>query len=255
MKHLLANWKMHLGVRESVAMARAILRDMRGKDQNPHVMVFPSYTALSEVRKVLAHTKMHMGAQQVSRARTAAHTGQISVHMLEDIGATHVLVGHPEHDLGVDQMDAVRQTLSLLGESSVQPIVYLGQNIFSPEHIHLAELQPELEVIVAAGKGVSPAGHKHKLMLVVEPGYVTSGGTPADATRIAQLFTDTRAYLAQNGYSSESVVLCYGGHVTMESAHSFLREPAIDGLAIGAASIKLNQFLSIMQDARDVMRA
>ncbi len=255
MKHLLANWKMHLGVRESVAMARAILRDMRGKEQNPHVIVFPSHTALAEVRKTLAHTKVHLGAQGVSRERGGAHTGQISTHMLEDIGATHVIVGHPEHELGGARIDAIQQTLALLVQSSIQPVIYVGQDISSSEKLHLSALMQELEVIVAAGKGTSPAGHKHKLMLVLEPGYVTTGGAPADATQIARLFDETRVYLAENGYPQESVVLCYGGHVTMESAHSFLREPAIDGLAIGAASIKLNQFLSIMQDARDVMRA
>ena len=48
MKTIIANWKMHLGIRESLAHARGVLRAMMGNEVLPEIVLCPSFTALSE---------------------------------------------------------------------------------------------------------------------------------------------------------------------------------------------------------------
>ncbi len=251
MKHILANWKMQLGVRASVAMARSVLREMRGKEINPHIIVFPSFTALSEVRKILAHTKVHMGAQAVASERGGAFTGQISTAMLEDVGATHAIVGHPEY-LESHDFDRVLATYGHVITTAIQPIVYLGCSIKREEDMKIGSLSSELSAIVDVYLGHVPHQRaRAKMMIVVEPEYVRLGHEPADPLVVAELFGEMRDYLRSRSVADAQCVLFYGGHIDAESAHDFLREPLIDGVAVGSASIKLQNFADIMEQARD----
>src|SRR3989344_6651808 len=95
-KMIVANWKMHLGIRESVALAKASSMLVQGKDIVPQLVICPAFTALSEVHKVLARTRLALGAQDVGPDRYGAFTGAVGVGHLEDVGCSYVLVGHSE---------------------------------------------------------------------------------------------------------------------------------------------------------------
>ena len=56
MKTIIANWKMNVGVRESVALARGTLLTLRGRKKIPELVICPPFVALSEVRKVIARS-------------------------------------------------------------------------------------------------------------------------------------------------------------------------------------------------------
>ena len=66
MKTVIANWKMQVGVRESVALARGTLLTLRGRRVSPEVVICPPFVALSEVRKVVARSSVALGAQNMS---------------------------------------------------------------------------------------------------------------------------------------------------------------------------------------------
>ena len=147
------------------------------------------------------------------------------------------------------------QTLSKIEhvlETGVQPITYLGKSIKEEADLRLVTIKDQLgEIIECYRKAAPKQQQRQKLMLVIEPNYVTNASTAADPVIVAQLFKDVKVYLKEEGITSEEVVLCYGGHIDADNAYGFLREPDIDGLAIGASSIKLNQFTHIMEQARE----
>ena len=107
MKYVFGNWKMHLGIRESVALARGVSRSLRGQEHVPEVAVFPSFTALSEVHKSLARSRIAVGAQQVGVDKQGAYTGEVSPAQLEDVGCRYALVGHSERRLILGECDEV----------------------------------------------------------------------------------------------------------------------------------------------------
>jgi triosephosphate isomerase len=51
--------------------------------------------------------------------------------------------------------------------------------------------------------------------------------------------------------SAYSVV--YGGSISAQNAYSFLREPEIDGVLVGGASLKVQEFQGILSAACEVM--
>ncbi len=114
MKTLVANWKMELGVRESVALARGVLRGLRGVKEVPNVYVAPSHTALTDVAKVLGRSRVMLAAQDMHRETQGAYTGFVSAKQLKEVGAQAVILAAKVHALlqgrfnvALDDVDAV----------------------------------------------------------------------------------------------------------------------------------------------------
>ncbi len=249
MKYLLANWKMHLGVRESVALARTVLRELRGQDVNPTILLAPSFTALTEVKKVVARSSIALVGQSVASEKVGALTGEISSVQLEDVGATYAIIGHPERMAFGEDEALVRRKLAHLLATPVTPILYLGKDATVP-----GEGRAVVSEFSRLLKGVEIKRGK-RLLVIVEPAHVRTRGRSADPEEIVEVIESLRASADKLGLPKIAISYLYAGHVAAQNVHDYLREPTIDGVAVGASSLKLQQFIGIMEEARDVMRA
>jgi triosephosphate isomerase len=54
---------------------------------------------------------------------------------------------------------------------------------------------------------------------------------------------------------AQEMTVQYGGSVKPENAASFLGQPGIDGVLIGGASLKADEFLAIVKAAASVIEA
>ncbi len=53
---------------------------------------------------------------------------------------------------------------------------------------------------------------------------------------------------------SQSALILYGGSVTAENTAEFMRQPEIDGALVGGASLKADQFVSIVKQTSEIRR-
>src|SRR5689334_11478306 len=123
MKYVVANWKMNLSVRESIALVRGVLRAVQGRDQFPGIVLCPSATALAEAHKLVTRTHIKLGAQNAGPDRAGAFTGEIGIAQLEDVGCEYAIVGHSERRLrfGEDESVVHDRLAAVLG-SDLTPI-------------------------------------------------------------------------------------------------------------------------------------
>ena len=88
------NWKMHKTVPEAQALAQELVKTLK---DGPHkYMIAPSFTALDAVSKIVKGTNILLGAQNMSTEEQGAHTGEVSVLQLKDLGVQVVILGHSE---------------------------------------------------------------------------------------------------------------------------------------------------------------
>src|SRR3989339_471288 len=128
MKYIFANWKMNLGIRESIALSRAVMRILRGEEKTPIVSIFPSFTVLNDVRKIMARSRVKLGAQNCAIEKKGSFTGEVSIGMLEDVGCDYVLVGHSERrTLFAEDNELVAKRLKSAMESRLTPILCVGE--------------------------------------------------------------------------------------------------------------------------------
>ncbi|KKW29635.1 MAG: Triosephosphate isomerase [Candidatus Uhrbacteria bacterium GW2011_GWD2_52_7] len=231
---------MNLGVRESVAQARGVLRLIQGKDVLPTLVICPSFTALAEVRKVTARSRIELGAQHVGPEREGAFTGEVSAQQLHDIGVQYVIVGHSERRKIFHEDDAlIADQLKAAFTAGITPILCVGED-------SAAQVMHALRHLVVPRRA--------RLIVAYEPTWAIGTGNaaqPADVVTEHKLIRDALKDLKLDEQSQ----IVYGGSVDAENAYSFLREPEIEGVLVGGASLKIHEFQGIVGAACDVIAA
>jgi len=253
MKTIIANWKMNVGSRESVALARGVLLALKGKKQLPEVVVCPPFVALGEVRKIVARSHAALGAQNVFWEETGAFTGETSTRMLVELGVSHVIVGHSERRRLFGETDeAVGKKIVAALSAGLVPIVCVGEDkavrAEGKEHEFVATQ------LRGALKGLH-LRHKERILVAYEPVWAIGTGvaaSPADAVSMHAFIRSLVADLLP-GVKASQVSILYGGSVDGANAYAFLREDEVDGLLVGGASVKLSEFGKILDAAMNVL--
>ena len=253
MKTIIANWKMNVGVRESVALARGTLLTLRGRKIAPELIICPAFIALSEVRKVVARSSVALGAQNVFWEESGAHTGEISTRMLQELNVSHVLLGHSERRaMGETDEDVHKKLLRCL-EDGIAPIVCVGET--KDERDQGQAMEVVKRQITSAFQGVQI--RSQKVFVAYEPVWAIGTGDSANVSDVMEMHTFIRSVLNDlyGDTDSKQLPIIYGGSVDPENAYGFLREIVVDGLLVGGASVKINQFKDIVSAAVNVMEA
>jgi triosephosphate isomerase len=238
------NWKMHLSLAESVALARAVAD--KSRDAVCEVAICVPFTALSVVSEVLKESSVKLGAQDVYWEKQGAFTGEISPAQLIDAGAKTVIIGHSERRRLFGETDsAVNRKLSAALASGLIPIVCVG------ETLEERESQKTYRVLETQLKGAlenfAPAALA-SLVLAYEPVWAIGTGktaTPQQAQEAHLFLRKTAAKLYGEGFSCGLRIL-YGGSVKADNVDSLMAQPDVDGALVGGESLKAEAFSRII---------
>lgn len=229
---LAANWKMHLGP----AGARQFLGEFLARHhpaEGREVWLFPAAVALETVAAaVRGLPRIRVGAQNVHWEPKGAFTGEISVGMAKEAGASMALVGHSErrHVFGETVPDTRRKVEALL-QADLSPLLCVGELL---EERDAGETIAVVEAQLAALEALSP-DQLNAVPIAYEPVWAIGTGktaTPADA---AEVHAAIRTWLAGRGATDVRVL--YGGSVKLDNVRALLGEPEIDGVLVGGASL------------------
>lgn len=253
MKMIIANWKMNVGVRESVALSRGVLLALRGRKIVPELVVCPSFVALSEVRKVVAHSAVGLGAQDVFWEDVGSYTGEISPRMLLELGVSTVIIGHSERrrQLG-ETNEMIKRKVATSLKNGLKPIVCVGETIEERSDGRAQDVVREQLVSALADVRVCLSD---KVLVAYEPVWAIGTGKSAGVQDAVLMHTFIREILRElhpKANASQFKIL-YGGSVDGEKAYGFLREDEIDGVLVSSASIKIKQFYEIVRSACEVL--
>ena len=121
------NWKMYKTQAEAVETARQLVEltaDVGAVD----MMIAPTYTALDGVSRVLADSKVSLGAQNLHWENEGAYTGEISARMLVSVGCSYVIIGHSERRQYFGETDAtVNSRIKAALDAGLIPVLCVGE--------------------------------------------------------------------------------------------------------------------------------
>lgn len=247
-KYIAGNWKMNMLSQEAAKLAKEIVDGT--KNSECRVMIAPPFTALSEVSKVTKGTNVILGAQNMSNHKSGAHTGEISVDMLKDIGVQTVILGHSERRIIYGESDQfINSKIKLALQEKMEVIFCVGETLEERE-AGKAEKVVSSQVINGL-KDISEADLS-MITIAYEPVWAIGTGktaTDKDADDIHKLIRKTLAGLYTDN-AAQRMVIQYGGSVKPENAKALLSMENIDGALVGGASLKPEQFLAIINCAK-----
>ncbi len=242
------NWKMF----KLRGEARAFAEELRaGFDAGAgvDVAVCPPLTALDIVAEVLRDSGVGVFAQNGHANDAGAHTGEVSMAMLRDAGATGVLLGHSERRADCAETDqALAQKLPAALAAGLLPVLCVGESEFERD---AGITKAILDVQVREGLSGVPIDQLDRVVVAYEPIWAIGTGrsaTPATAQEAHAWIREELRALA--GDSADAIRILYGGSVKPENAAELMELPDVDGALVGGASLEASSLLAIAAAAR-----
>jgi triosephosphate isomerase (TIM) len=240
------NWKMHLTLSESEALARAVLEGVRGQNGHIEVALFPPFTALVAVARTLEGGAVRLGGQNMHAETKGAFTGEISPVQLKDVGCAYALLGHSERRQLFGETDAaLKVKLQSAFAHGLTPVLCVGETLDEREDQKtFAVLKRQLSIL----EGLAPASAA-TLVIAYEPVWAIGTGrtaTPAIAEEAHRFIRDQLKRLFSDGLA-QGLRILYGGSVKADNIDALMAEPDLDGALVGGASLKAEEFLRIVQ--------
>lgn len=236
------SWKMN----KTLAEARAFASGLQGAavDARIQPFVIPPFTAVREVKAMLAETRVKVGAQNMHWADEGAWTGEVSPLMLKDCGLDIVELGHSERREHFGETD---ETVGLKTEAAVRhgliPLICIGETLAERE-AGRAQVVLEAQVRGALGK-LTATQHSAPILLAYEPVWAIGvNGIPATSdyadARQAEIIAVAQDVLGRK------VPCLYGGSVNPGNCEELITCPHIDGLFIGRSAWNVTGYLDIL---------
>jgi triosephosphate isomerase len=246
-KLVAGNWKMHGSRAENSTLVEAILA--APKLESVDCVVCPPFVYLTDIARLLRGTGVKLGAQNVCAEAHGAYTGEVAAEMLKDVGCQYVIVGHSERRHQCFESDEqVARKFAAAQSRGLIPILCVGEQLAEREGNRTVEVVGrQLEAVVAL-TGIGSFAHA---VVAYEPVWAIGTGRTASPSQAQDVHAFIRARLAeQNAKIAADLQILYGGSVKAGNARELFAQADVDGGLIGGASLKAEEFLSIVAAAR-----
>ncbi len=241
--YIAGNWKMHKTVVEASELARRLTHDLAGTQHK--VMIAPPFTALHTVSQILEGSNILLGAQNMGQAEQGAHTGEVSVLMLKDLGVSVVILGHSERRLIYGETDElVNAKVKLALAHGLEVILCVGETLAQREAGKVDKV-----VVDQVERGLSGVGDLGRVTIAYEPVWAIGTGknaTPADADAVHKIIRETIARRYGKA-AADAIIIQYGGSVKPDNAASLMAMENVDGALVGGASLTAEGFAPIVE--------
>ncbi|MHC4425619.1 MAG: triose-phosphate isomerase [Planctomycetota bacterium] len=244
------NWKMNTDSYTSVELAERIASgSVEAAGQSVTVAVCPPFVYLQVVAKALSASSIAVGAQDIYFEPKGAFTGEISASMLKDIGCAYCLCGHSERRHVIGETDELinKKVAAAIG-GGLLPILCVGELLAEREASQTNEVVTRQ---LKEGLAGLSAEKLSAVTIAYEPVWAIGTGLTATPQQAQEVHDLIRKLLGQmyDDQLAEEIRILYGGSAKPGNAADLMGERDIDGLLVGGASLKADDFLAIIQAA------
>jgi triosephosphate isomerase len=241
------NWKMNTDVHSSVKLAEGIVSGCKDVAGKVDVAVCPPFVYLQQVGKALQSSHIGLGSQDIYFEQKGAFTGEISAAMLKDIGCTYALCGHSErrHVIGeTDELINKKVHAALLG--GLLPILCVGELLEErkankTDEVVTRQMKKGLAGLVAEKMSA--------VTIAYEPVWAIGTGLTATPQQAQEVHAMIRKLVAEmyDRKIADAIRIQYGGSVKADNAGVLMSQEDVDGLLVGGASLKAEDFVAIVK--------
>ena len=204
------------------------------------VAVFPAFVHLAPVIESARKLKrpFAFGGQDCSMESTGAFTSEISAQNLKEVGSAYCLIGHSERrQRGGETSVSLFRKLEQAFKAGLTPVYCIGET--EAERTE-GRMKAVLEEQMAITERLSDS-----YLIAYEPVWAIGTGKVATEKDILEAHLHNRALL-----KGRPIPILYGGSVNAANAEGILALNLVDGVLVGGASLKADDFQKIIESAR-----
>ena len=231
---------------EGTELATAIKDKLDNTDVQ--VIMCTPFIHLSAVAPIIADTaNLALGAQNCHQEESGAYTGEISAPMLTSLGGVdYVILGHSERRAYFHEDNQVLAAkVDAVLANGLIPIFCCG------EPLEIREAGTHVELVsrrLTEGLFHLSTEDFTKIVIAYEPFWAIGTGVTASPEQAQDMHLAIRNLIADKYGSevAEGTSILYGGSVKPDNAEEIFSKPDVDGGLIGGASLKVDDFLAIV---------
>jgi len=247
------NWKMNTDSSSAVDLAKGVAQKCESMLDKVDVCVCPPFVYLAAVKQVLGSSSISLGAQDVYFESKGAFTGEISCQMLKDIGCADIIIGHSErrHVIG-ETNELINKKLIAAIDAGLLPIFCVGELLEQRKAEKTAQIVKEQ---IQKGMAGITAEKAKVITIAYEPVWAIGTGinaTPAQAQEVHLMIRQLIASMYNESFA-EQLRIQYGGSAKANNAAELMAQADVDGLLVGGASLKADEFTAIVRAAAEVV--
>ena len=235
MKIIVGNWKMN-GTPELLTEMISAIDELHIENR---VILCVPYTMLRA-----GNASVMIGAQNVSKYENGAHTGDVSAALVSMAGANATLVGHSEcRESFGDKNSDVATRAEMAIKNDLLPIICVGETA--------AERDMGLthEIIKNGVRESVPSNAKNgEFIVAYEPRWAIGTGVTPTNEQSRQAHKIVRETLDNMGF--DECPILYGASVTSNNSAEIMSIENVDGVLVGGASLKKDDFIPIIKSAK-----
>jgi triosephosphate isomerase (TIM) len=239
---VIANWKLNGGV----GLICTSVAPFIGKHFPIDIVLCPPYIYMRDMLTFLQYSELKIGSQNVSRYESGAYTGETSAQMLKEAGVELCIIGHSERRAMFAETNTGCQVkVQTALNHGLLPVLCVGETqaeraANTTKAILLTQLSEGLNTVDLMDKDICVA---------YEPVWAIGTGLAATPEMVQEVhqFIRTELIRLYNQETADRVRILYGGSVNKTNSTELLKQPDIDGLLVGGASLDPGHFLTICE--------
>ena len=236
--------------------AKSLVEGILGKlEQNPNVanpefleiILAPPFPFIGICQELTAtHPGIDTAAQNCYSEEKGAYTGEVSAAMIASLGAKYVIIGHSERRNYFRESDAMLlKKVELALKNNLRPIFCIGELLNerkSEKHFKVVRQQ-----LVDTIFQLNETDFK-KIIIAYEPVWAIGTGLNATPEQAQEMHSFIRQLIdVKFGRKTVNhISILYGGSCNAQNAPSIFAMPDVDGGLIGGASLKADDFVSMI---------
>ncbi|MDY0405140.1 triose-phosphate isomerase [Virgibacillus sp. 179-BFC.A HS] len=240
------NWKMNKLPNEAKQFVANVSKKLPQSEKVEAIVCapFPYLPALVDEAK---GSNLKISAQNMHFEENGAFTGEVSPAMLQDIGVTHVIIGHSERRQYFAETDeSVNKKVHAAFAHELTPIVCVGETLQQRE---ANETNTHVEKQVSAAIEGLTEEQVAATIIAYEPIWAIGTGKTATSEQANEVCAHIRKVVAEkvSQHAADNMVIQYGGSVKPANVDELLAQSDIDGALVGGASLEADSFLQLVE--------
>ena len=236
--YFVANWKMY-GNLSSLNALNKVIKFSKSKEINKGRLIYcPPYTLISTFSQKLKNCQIGIGGQNCHESESyGPFTGSINSHMLKNIGAHFVIIGHSENRIKGENDKLINLKIKSALKAKLKVIFCIGESLSDKRKKNTKSiLFKQIKI------GLEGVKNKSNIFIAYEPVWAIGTGIVPKSIDLLKTVN-----FIKSRFKDKSPKILYGGSVNPENIKNLKEINNIDGFLIGGASQNTKKFIDIVK--------
>jgi triosephosphate isomerase len=236
--YFIANWKMFGDIKSLKSLNKVIKFSKLNKINKSRIIYCPPYTLISSFLKKFKNCQIDIGGQNCHESESyGAYTGFVNSHMLKNIGANYVIIGHSENREKGENNKLINLKIKSALKAKLKVIFCIGETLTEKR-----KKKTQLILSKQIKVGLDKIKDKSNIFIAYEPVWAIGTGNVPKSKDLLKTIE-----FIKSKFKHKPPKVLYGGSVNSQNIKNLKEINNIDGFLIGGASQNSKKFIDIVK--------